>query len=81
MSFCLAKNSLSSLFPPNVRGLALRGLSSGRPEGEYDVVVVGGGHNGLVAAAYLAKLGVKTAVFERRHIIGKFSINALSLIS
>ena len=72
MSFGLAKNSLNTLFPPNVRALALRGLSSGPPEGEYDVVVVGGGHNGLVAAAYLAKLGVKTAVFERRHIIGSF---------
>jgi len=34
------------------------------------VVVVGGGHNGLVAAGYLSRLGVKTAVLERRHILG-----------
>jgi len=70
MSFSLAKRSLPKLYPPNLKVLTLRGLSSGSPEGEYDVVVVGGGHNGLVAAAYLAKLGVKTAVFERRHLIG-----------
>ncbi|XP_037352511.1 pyridine nucleotide-disulfide oxidoreductase domain-containing protein 2 isoform X2 [Talpa occidentalis] len=37
---------------------------------EYDAVVIGAGHNGLVAAAYLQKLGVNTAVFERRHIVG-----------
>ena len=78
MSFGLAKTSFNTLFPPNVRALALRRLSSGQPEGEYDVVVVGGGHNGLVAAAYLAKLGVKTAVFERRHLIGSFLTNMTS---
>ncbi|XP_012623502.1 pyridine nucleotide-disulfide oxidoreductase domain-containing protein 2 [Microcebus murinus] len=37
---------------------------------EYDAVVIGAGHNGLVAAAYLQRLGVRTAVFERRHVIG-----------
>ncbi|XP_045424643.1 pyridine nucleotide-disulfide oxidoreductase domain-containing protein 2 [Lemur catta] len=37
---------------------------------EYDAVVIGAGHNGLVAAAYLQRLGVSTAVFERRHVIG-----------
>ncbi|XP_029465970.1 pyridine nucleotide-disulfide oxidoreductase domain-containing protein 2 isoform X2 [Rhinatrema bivittatum] len=37
---------------------------------EYDAVVVGGGHNGLVAAAYLQKSGVNTVVLERRHVIG-----------
>ena len=34
--------------------------SSGKPKGEkYDAVIVGGGHNGLVSAAYLAKSGLK----------------------
>ncbi|OWK07538.1 PYROXD2 [Cervus elaphus hippelaphus] len=42
----------------------------GRLKPEYDAVVVGAGHNGLVAAAYLQRFGVNTAVFERRHVIG-----------
>ncbi|XP_022111005.1 pyridine nucleotide-disulfide oxidoreductase domain-containing protein 2-like [Acanthaster planci] len=37
---------------------------------EYDAVVVGAGHNGLTAAAYLQKAGLKTLVLERRHVIG-----------
>jgi phytoene dehydrogenase-like protein len=36
----------------------------------YDAIVVGAGHNGLVAAAYLAKAGLKTAVFEARSVVG-----------
>jgi phytoene dehydrogenase-like protein len=40
----------------------------------YDVIIVGGGHNGLVAACYLAKAGLKTLVLERREIVGGGSI-------
>jgi phytoene dehydrogenase-like protein len=36
----------------------------------YDAVVIGGGHNGLVAAAYLARGGLSTLVVERRHVLG-----------
>ena len=36
----------------------------------YDAIVVGGGHNGMVAAAYLAKSGARTVVLESRHKTG-----------
>ena len=36
----------------------------------YDAIIVGGGHNGLVAAAYLARAGRKTLVLERRPMVG-----------
>src|SRR5512147_2027617 len=36
----------------------------------YDAVIIGGGHNGLTAAAYLARAGRKALVLERRHVLG-----------
>ena len=36
----------------------------------YDAIIIGGGHNGLTAAAYLAKAGKKVLVLERRHVLG-----------
>ncbi|XP_069835026.1 pyridine nucleotide-disulfide oxidoreductase domain-containing protein 2 [Dendropsophus ebraccatus] len=44
--------------------------TSAKPKLKYDAVIIGGGHNGLVAAAYLQKSGVNCVVLERRHVIG-----------
>jgi phytoene dehydrogenase-like protein len=41
-----------------------------RPDPQWDAVVIGGGHNALVAAAYLAKGGMRTLVLERREHVG-----------
>ncbi len=41
----------------------------------WDAIVVGGGHNGLVCAAYLAKSGRKVLVLERRHVLGGAAVS------
>ena len=41
---------------------------------DLDAVIIGGGHNGLVAACYLAKAGLKVTVLERREVVGGASV-------
>ncbi|XP_075072051.1 pyridine nucleotide-disulfide oxidoreductase domain-containing protein 2 [Mixophyes fleayi] len=55
-----------------IRQLRKRAYSKipGQLKLKYDAVIIGGGHNGLVAAAYLQKSGVNAVVLERRHVIG-----------
>lgn len=36
----------------------------------FDAIIIGAGHNGLVAANYLAKANKKVLVLERRHVVG-----------
>jgi len=37
---------------------------------KYNAIIIGGGHNGLTAAAYLSRAGKKVLVLERRHVLG-----------
>jgi phytoene dehydrogenase-like protein len=46
-----------------------------RPRSTYDAVIVGGGHNGLVAAAYLARAGLSCLVLERRGTVGGAAVS------
>ncbi len=42
---------------------------------QYDAIIIGGGHNGLTCAAYLARAGRKVLVLERRHVLGGAAVS------
>jgi phytoene dehydrogenase-like protein len=46
---------------------------------QYDAIIVGGGHNGLVCAAYLARAGRKVLVLERRPLVGGATVSEVHL--
>src|SRR5262245_22363301 len=73
--------------PKNPKKGAARPAASARADGRatsrprtskadrtYDAIVVGGGHNGLTNASYLAKAGLRVLVLERRHLVGGAAI-------
>jgi len=41
----------------------------------YDAIIIGGGHNGLTCAAYLARAGRRVKVLERRHVLGGAAVS------
>ncbi|MEW5915069.1 MAG: FAD-dependent oxidoreductase, partial [Gemmatimonadota bacterium] len=45
-------------------------MSGNGGKARYDAIVIGGGHNGLVCAAYLARAGKRVLVCEKRHLVG-----------
>ena len=52
--------------PAATVGHASPAAAGGHANKDYDAIIVGGGHNGLVAAAYLARSGARTLVLEAR---------------
>ncbi len=55
-------------------GPCLRRGDGGQMTAKYDALIIGGGHNGLVCAFYLARAGLKVRVLERRHVVGGAAI-------
>ncbi|MCA9692645.1 MAG: FAD-dependent oxidoreductase, partial [Myxococcales bacterium] len=48
----------------------------GRPsKSRYDAIIIGGGHNGLICAAYLARAGRDVLVLERRAVLGGAAVS------
>jgi phytoene dehydrogenase-like protein len=60
--------------PPPKTGRNGSTRSTSRGDRTYDAIVIGGGHNGLVNGAYLAKSGLKTLILERRNLVGGAAI-------
>jgi phytoene dehydrogenase-like protein len=55
---------------------ACEGIALLKLKTQYDVIVVGGGHNGLVSAAYLARVGLSVLVLERQAQVGGAAVSA-----
>src|ERR1700730_17306743 len=60
----------SRVIPSMLTSLQQAAIPKQSMNNKYDVVISGGGHNGLVNAAYLARAGRRVLVLERRHVLG-----------
>src|SRR5688572_13580340 len=60
--------------PKAARTRTAKAPSTSPDDHTYDAIVIGGGHNGLVNGAYLAKAGLRTLIIERRHLVGGAAI-------
>jgi phytoene dehydrogenase-like protein len=50
-------------------------VSPSKSDSQYDAIIIGGGHNGLVCSNYLALENKKVLVLERRHLVGGAAIS------
>ena len=69
-----AASAVASKAASAARTTATTRAPASRAERTYDAIVIGGGHNGLVNGAYLAKSGLRTLILERRHLVGGAAI-------
>ena len=51
-----------------------KGMSLWLKKNKIDALIIGAGHNGLVCAHYLARAGLKVAIYERRNIVGDAAV-------
>ncbi len=56
-------------------GSKFSSLSHSTSNNQYDAIIIGGGHNGLVCSNYLALQNKKVLVLERRHLVGGAAIS------
>ena len=57
--------------------MSIMPLANKQFKASYDAIVIGAGHNGLIAASYMAKSGLDVLVVERRHVLGGAAVTGM----